>query len=355
MNRSSATSLAFLLLLTLNVLTGLPAFAQSKKPETTAAEIALLQGANRLQTLLEGAKKEAGFTIYAAMPAEDLKALVDGFTRKYGIKVNAWRASSENIVQRMVAEARAGRFSVDFVQNNEQAMSQLHREHLMQPVNSPYHAELMPQAIPAHKAWVGLYVLIFVQSYNTTKVRKENLPASYQDLRDPRWKGQLGIEADDQAWFAHVLQDLGQEKGIRLFSDIVRSNGMSVRKGHTLLANLVASGEIPLSLTVYNNVPVQQKRAGAPVDWFVISPAIAQFTSIGMVAKAPRPYSAMLFYDFLLSDGQRILAERDFVPTNNKVDAPLKKLPLKFIDPEQSLDMNDQWTRTFNEVFVKRK
>jgi iron(III) transport system substrate-binding protein len=122
-----------------------------------------------------------------------------------------------------------------------------------------------------------------------------------------------------------------------------------------LLSNLVASGEIPLSLTVYSNTPMQLKRQGAPVDWFLIPPAIAQFTSIGMPAKASHPHAAMLFYDFMLSDGQRILAQRDFVPSSNKVDAPLKKLPLKFIDPELFLDRNDLWTRTFNEVFLKRK
>jgi len=340
-----------LLLLGMNFLAGMPALAQSQ----TVAEIALLQGANRQQTLLDGARKEGGLTVYAAMPADAVRALVDAFTKKYGIKVTTWRASSENVVQRMVAEARSGRFNVDFVQNNEPAMAQLRREHLLQAVNSPYHADLMREALPPHKEWVGLYVLIFLQAYNTGKVRKDELPAAYQDLLDPKWKGRLGIEADDESWFAYVLQGLGQEKGVKLFEDIVRTNGVSVRKGHTLLSNLVASGEVPLSLTVYSNTPMQLKREGAPVDWFLIPPAIAQFTSMGVLAKAPHPHAAMLFYDFLLSiDGQKILAERDFVPTSSKVDAPLKKLPLKFIDPELFLDRNDQWTRTFNDVF-KRK
>jgi len=35
-----------------------------------------------------------------------------------------------------------------------------------------------------------------------------------------------------------------------LFRDIVRANGMSARRGHTLLANVVAAGEVPLALTV---------------------------------------------------------------------------------------------------------
>ncbi len=352
MTGSLANACAALLLLGLNL--AVPALAQSKNAAASAAEIALFQGENRLQMLTEGARKEGALTVYAAMPADDLGALVDAFAGKYGIKANVWRSSSENIVQRMVTEARSGRFTVDVVQNNEPAMAALRREHLLQRVLSPSHADLMPQAVPAHKEWAGLYVLVFLQVYNTDKVKKGELPAAYRDLRDPKWKGRLGIEADDQPWFAYVLQQLGQENGIRLFKEIVHANGISVRKGHTLLANLVASGEVPLSLTVYSYRPVQLKRLGAPVDWFVIPPAIAQFTSIGVAAKAPHPHAALLFYDFLLNEGQQILARRDFVPTSNKIDSPFKKLPLKFIDPELFLDMSDRWVQTFNEVFVNR-
>jgi iron(III) transport system substrate-binding protein len=351
-NAILASCCSIVAVLSLNLLACGEACAQKNEP--SIADIANLQGQNRLQTLREGARKEGGLTVYAAMPADDLAALVDAFSRKYGIKVTTWRSGSEGLVQRMVAEARSGRYSVDIVQNNAPATSELHREHLLQPVSSPFHADLMPQAVPAHKEWVGLYVLIFLQVYNTDKVRKEELPAAYADLRHPRWKGRLGIEADDQPWFAYVLRELGQDQGTRLFKDIVRSNGISVRKGHTLLANLVASGEIPLSLTVYSNKPMQLKREGAPVDWFVIPPAIAQFTAIGLLKRAPHPHAAMLFYDFLLSDAQQILSDRDFVPTSNKINAPLKKLPLKFIDPELFLDMNDKWVRSFNDVFLNR-
>ena len=354
MNISFARACVTLLVLSSNVLIAIPAFAQSKKVESTVAEIALSQGEDRLQRLIEGAKKEGVLTVYGAMPTKDLQALVDAFTKKYGIKANIWRSSSENVVQRIVTEARGGRFDVDFLQNNAPAMAALQREQLLQQVNSPYHSDLIPQAIPAHKEWAGLYVLAFIQAYNTNQVKKDELPKTYKDLLDPKWKGRLGIEADDEHWFAYVLQELGREKGIKLFKDIVDANGISVRKGHTLLANLVASGEVPLSLTVYSYMAAQLKRTGAPVDWFVIPPAIAQFTSIGLLRKAPHPHAAMLFYDFMLGEGQQILFKSNYVPTSTKIDTPLNKLPMKFIDPVLFLDMNDKWLQTFNDVFVKR-
>ena len=66
---------------------------------------------------------------------------------------------------------------------------------------------------------------------------------------------------------------------------------MSVRKGHTLLTQLVVSGEVPLALTVYNYKAEQLKKQGAPIDWFVIGNAIARPNGIGVARKAPHPHA----------------------------------------------------------------
>ena len=75
----------------------------------------------------------------------------------------------------------------------------------------------------------------------------------YRNLLDPKWKGQLGIEAKDQDWFASVADVMGGgDAGLRFFQDLVAANGMSVRVGHTLLTNMVISGEVPIGPTAYN-------------------------------------------------------------------------------------------------------
>jgi iron(III) transport system substrate-binding protein len=342
-------------LLSLNFYAVTLAFAQTNKAEPAVAEIALLQGENRLQRLMEGARKEGELNLYSSMPVGDINALTDVFTKKYGVKVKIWRAGSEAVLQRVVTEGRGGRFEVDIVENSVPSMEALHREKLLQQVRSPAHADIMPQAIPAHKEWIGSTLDIFVQAYNTNKVKKEELPKSYQDLLDPKWKGRLGIEGEDQHWFALLVQELGQEKGTKLFKDIVDTNGISVRKGHSLLANLVASGEVPLGLTLYNYAPEQLKQKGAPIQSFIIPPAIAQFRAVGLLRKAPHPHAAMLWYDFMLSDeGQQILTKRFNIPASKKIDTPEKSLSLKFIDPAQFLDMNDKWIKAYEEAVTKR-
>jgi iron(III) transport system substrate-binding protein len=127
-----------------------------------------------------------------------------------------------------------------------------------------------------------------------------------------------------------------------------------VRKGHTLLNNLVAAGEVPLALTVYGFSAEQTKRKGAPLDWFAIPPLIARATAAGVAKNAPHPHAAVLFNDFLLTDAQAILASRQFIPSSRKIETPLNKGPLKLIDSAMMLDQAKKWQDLFQQTIVKQ-
>ena len=329
-----------------------PAIASAQAPDIAA--VARLQGEARTRALVEGARREGELMVYHSSQTEDLKPVFDAFTAKYGVKVRDWRSSSENVVQRVISETRAGRREVDFIENNAPEMEALRREKMLLRMESPHFADLRPNTLPAHHEYATSTMDVFVQAYNTEKVKREELPKTFQDLADPRWKGRLGIEAEDQAWFGTLLRDLGEARGAKLFSDIVATNGMSVRKGHTLLANLVASGEVAFALTVYNYKPPQLKAKGGAIDWIVLTPAIAQLHAVAVPAKASHPYAAILLFDFFLGEGQAILAARNFVPSNSKVPSPFGELAIKFIDPAEAIDKQDPWTRIFEETFIKR-
>jgi iron(III) transport system substrate-binding protein len=332
-----------------------PAAAQSRATGRSVAEVALDDGPDRLQRLVAGAKKEGELVLYGSMTAIDQEVFLDAFTKKYGIKIKNWRSGSEGVLQKVVSEANAGRFEADIVDNNVPEMEALHREKLLQPVKSPHHKDIMPGAVPSHKEWVGNSIDIFVQAYNTEKVKKEELPKTYRDLLSPKWKGRLGIEGADHHWFAAVLDELGHDEGMKLFKDITSTNGISVRKGHSLLANLVASGEVPLALTVYDFAPPAMKQKGAPIESFVIPPAIGQLRAIGVLKRSPNPHAALLYYDFMLSEeGQQIFANRSRVPTSTRIETPWRKVPIKLINPGQFLDMNEKWTKDYEAAVTKR-
>lgn len=337
---------------------GLAAFALALAAPAAAQDSALLayEGADRHQKLVEAARKEGTFTFYTTIAEKDIPALVGPFEKKYGVKVRVWRAGTDKVLQRTLTETAARRYEVDAVHIGAPELEAMHREKILQPVKSPHFASLLKGAVPAHREWAATLLSVWVQAYNTNLLKKEDLPKTYQDLLDPKWKGKLGIESKVQEWYSTVVTDMGEEKGIRLFRDIVERNGISARKGHSLLNNMVIAGEVPLALTVYNYMPQSAKDKGAPIDWFVLEPAVARANGIGIARRAPHPNAAALFYDYMLSpDVQKLLVSMDYVPTNTAVPSPLaKNLRILLVDPAMALDQIDKWTRSYEDVVTRR-
>ena len=320
----------------------------------TASAIALYEGADREQRLADGARQEGALTVYTSLTVEDITELAAAFEKKYGIKVKFWRAGSEKVLQRIITEVRAGRVDFDVVETNGPELESMRREKLLAKAYSPHAADLVPEAILPHREWIGTRLNMFVQIYNTKLVRKEDFPKSYQDLLDPKWKGRLGIEAEDTDWFGTVVKSMGEDKGLKLFRDIVAINGLSVRKGHTLLAGLVASGEVPLGLTVYNHNADKLKKKGAPVDWDVIPPGIVRVNGMALSKKPPHPHAAMLFYDFMLTDGQGILFKNEYLAASRKYGTNLDKFQLKFVDASSVLDESSKWEKLYSEIITRQ-
>src|SRR5215471_15221836 len=319
------------------------------------AASAWAQGGNAdSKALIERAKAEGTVTVYSSVAVDDMAVLSSAFEKKYGVKVRLWRGSSENIVQRSMVEARGGRFDVDVIETGATAMEAMRREMLLRQVETPAAADLIPAAILPHREWIGTRFNVFAASYNTRLIKKDEMPRSYQDLRDGKWKGKLGVEAEDSDWFGAVIGELGEEKGLALFRDIVAANGISVRKGHTLLANLVVSGEVPLALTTYAYKAEQLKSSGAPLDWLVIPPGIARFEGAGVARRAPHPNAALLFLAFLVTDAQELLLGRDFFPARANARSLPEGASLHFLDPAKGLDEDPKWSKQYRDIVTNQ-
>jgi iron(III) transport system substrate-binding protein len=317
----------------------------------SVADIARYSGPDRTQRLIDGAKKEGVVTIYSSAVIADTNAIIQAFEKKYGVQVRLWRGSSDDILRRAVTEARGERYDADLAETAGDSMEGLQRERLLAEVSSPVFAQLMPGAAMPKRGWIADRLSVFTVAYNTTVIKPADVPKSYADLTDPKWKGKLGVddEADDSSWFMSVADAMGKDAGLALFRKIVATNGMSVRRGHTLLSNLVVAGEVPLALNIYGYRVAALKKSGAPIDGVMLPPAFALPTGIGALARAPHPNAALLLLDFYLTDGQRILAARGNVPTNRTVAEPPPGVSL--IDNGKFLDSEDEWTRLFRSTF----
>jgi iron(III) transport system substrate-binding protein len=297
------------------------------------AEPASDDGSFRHQRLAEAARKEGSLTVYTSNAAQTLKVLRADFEKRYGVRVDAWRASSAKVLQRVVAEKTANRWDFDAVSISSPELEALYREKLLQEIKSSWHEEMLEGTLPAHRGWAPQFINVFVQAYNTQVVKKRDLPERWTDLLDARWKGKLGVEAKSGEWYCSLLKNLGEEKGGELFRQIAARNGLSVRSGNSVLANMVVSGEVPMALAVYSHMIEQARQQGAPVDWLAIDPVIGRSNGIGVSRRPPHPNAALLFYEYAIGDAQPLMLEMNYLSPLKKLASPLRGARILFVDP----------------------
>ena len=330
-----------------------PFFAAAQPAAGPHRPIYMYQGADRDQRVLEAARKEKQVTVYTSLNLKDSVPITQAFEKKYGVKVELWRSSSEKVLQRALTEARAGRFAVDAFELNGPEMEALYREGLLEEFYSPHFKTLPPAAFPKHRHYAADRFNFFTIAYNTKLVKPDEVPSSYEDLLHPRWVGRIGIEGSDDDWFASIVKHMGEKKGLDFFRKLAQMKPQ-VRTGHTLLAELVAAGEIPLVATIYNHNAERLAVAGAPIKWKALNPTFGRPNAVAVTKRAPRPHAGLLFTDFMLSpEGQELLKQRNRVPASTAVETNLNKVPFHMIDPVIVLDESEKWEKIWSELFLK--
>src|SRR3954462_9161727 len=330
-----------------------PLIAAAQPAPGPHRQLYMNQGADREQRILGGAKKEKQVTVYTSLNLKDSVPITQAFEKKYGVKVELWRSSSEKVLQRAVTEARAGRFSVDAFELNGPEMEALYREGLLEQFYSPHFKSLPPAAFPKHRHYAADRFNFFTIAYNTRLVKPEEVPNSYEDLPNPRWVGKIGIEGSDDDWFASIVKHMGEKKGLDFFRKLAQMKPQ-VRTGPTLLAELVAAGEIPLVATIYNHNAERLLVNGAPIKWKALDPTFGRPNAVALAKRTERPHAALLFADFMLSpQGQQLIKEHNRVPASTAIETSLNRFPYQMIDPAIVLDESQKWEKVWSELFLR--
>jgi iron(III) transport system substrate-binding protein len=304
--------------------------------------------------LIERARREGRVVLYTSLAPTESAPLAAAFEKQYGVKVELWRALSDKVVQRVMTEAQARRHSVDVIETNGPEMEMLAREKLLAQLRSPYLADLPPNAIPAHRSWVPDRLNFFVVGYNTARIRRAEIPPTYEGFADPKWKGRIGLEATDTEWMATLIKAWGETKGMNYMRRLAALRP-AVREGHVLLATLVAAGEVPVALTTYSSNIIPLKRKGAPIDFVPVQPVVARPQGVGIARNAPHPNAAALFADFVLSpEGQKLFESLGRVPASTRIKSALNTFPYTLIDPVVVLDESAKWEKLWGELFLKK-
>ncbi len=328
-------------------------------PTPGVSTVASYTGPDRTGRLAAAAKNEGELLLYSSLTQEDQLRLAADFKRRYGVTVKSWRGSQANILQRVMSESRGGRFEVDVMETNAPQLEVLARAKLLQKMNSPFlEQELLPETMPAHGEWAPDRLNLLVYAYNTNAVKPADVPKSWQDLLDPKWKRRIGMESTNVEWFAALIESMGEKPGLDLFRRM-GDNGVAVRTGHTHSTGLVIAGEIPVMLGVYSHDVDRMRARSAPVDWFVLPPAVVLPSAVAVSRRAPHPSAAALFYDYMLTEGQRFYTEVHRVPANRNYDTPVRRLvrerqAVKIVNAQEAIDDYEKWLDLYKRIIVDR-
>lgn len=317
--------------------------------------------ANKLDKLIDGARKEGRLVLYTGMDAEEANLFTKEFAKKYPfVKADVFRSSGEKVQARFLVEHRANTHSADVFQTSIVQVYQLKNSGLLARYASEEAAAYTDGFKDPQGHWTAFYQIPYVIGYNTRQVAAKDVPASYEDLLQPRWKGLISLETEEYQWFYHVLQIMGRDKGLDFMKKFAGQN-LQMRKGHTLLAQLVAAGESAIATVVYSNRVERMKASGAPIDWVRFKgPTITAINAISIPDKAPHPNTARLFVDFVLSrEGQNLLRGLRRIPARPDVlpDPPslTKGLNLYPARPEGMIESYNETVARFDEIFNKTK
>ncbi len=326
------------------------------QPQTAEPNQAVLtyKGADRDKRVLEKAKQEGTVSVYTSLSPPDAKPIVAAFEARYGVKVEMWRAQSEGVVQRVLSEARAKRSGVDVVETNGPEMESLAREQVLSEFYSPSFKDLPPEVFPKHRLWVPDRLNFYVVAYNTNKVRAEEIPKTYEGFLDPKWKGRLTLEANDSEWMGDLVHLWGEKRTMDFFHRLAE-NKPELRKGHILLMQLIASGEVEVGLASYYGNAASAKLRGGAIGWAPVEPVIARPQGIGISRTAPHPNAALLFADFMLSpEAQNMLGARGRGPVSRAAKSDTSSMKYVMSDPGVILDESGKWEPLWDKFFLSR-
>ncbi len=303
------------------------------------------------------AEAEGKVTWYASLGATDGRRIIDRFKELYPkIDAQFYRAGDATLMERILAESRAGKFEWDVVSTTGFYAHNLKKRGMLAAYDSPERKFIRTGHKDPQAMWTSIYTNYTVLGYNSRLVSRDNVPKSHSDLLKPIWRGQVGIVQTAYEWFAVMLQAMGQEKGLVFMRELAKQQPQ-LRNGRTLLAQLVAAGEVNSGLAAYSQNFESLKRDGAPVDWVPLDPVYANLNPMGLAAKSPRSSAGKLFIDFVLSKvGQETIRAQRRVPDRIDVLPDPPKLAQGFtavFTAEQVYENFDRYVKLFQDTFGK--
>jgi iron(III) transport system substrate-binding protein len=352
------TSSFLIFALSLSLFRAVIDFAYSAPIDEALKSLKGLSAKERLTRVENEARREGSVRWASSTPQAWAEPALQIFRKRYPtIQVEYMRQSGRVLAERIIREHRAGKYEIDIIGTSAVTFAGMKDSGVIAPYVSPEATQLRQNMRDPAGWWVAYFGNIQAIICNKNQVKSAS--NDWKDFLDPKWKGEFSIDDTRYEWFYALQQIYGREQVNRMITGF-RQNGVNLRRGGTLRAQLVGAGEESCGLGVYLNNVRDLLEQRAPVAYSVPEPVIV-VPVINMMAKLPpHPYAAILLYDFILTQeatGQYTRANamapaRDNLPLVKEV-VELQGKRTYVVDVEASSRNYEKTVKEYNSLLKK--
>jgi ABC-type Fe3+ transport system substrate-binding protein len=315
--------------------------------------------------LVAAAQKEGQVVWYSTLIVNQiLRPLTEAFEKKYpGVRVQYSRSTNSDVALKIINESRARRLQADMFDGTNSIYPLLDAK--LVAAYPPKAASSYPAEIKDPNGyWTTMNLFFLTTAYNTNLVKSADVPRTYEDLLDPKWKGKIAWTNDPTpqgppGFINNILTIMGPEKGMAYLRTFAAQEPVFIPASQRVVLDKVISGEYPLAVMTFNHHAAISAAQGAPVAWIRMEPLSESINLIGILKDSPHPNAARLLEEFILSDdGQKVLADNDYVPANPSVPAKIAELKpdaghfkVNVVTPDMARDDLPKWTAIYKELF----
>jgi len=314
----------------------------------------------------DAARKEGQLTVNTHDPDQEAGA-VDLFTKRYpGIKINWLTGRGTDIAEKVKTEAANNVYNLDVLDAGSQDTAGLKDEGLTEAYQSPELANVRQEFHDPDNFVNPQYVQVYGIVINTKLVPPEAEPKSWNDLLDPRWKGQIAMQDPRGTGGTMSLMTAFSKDGslgLDYVKKLAQQNIFIGRETQQLLTDTIRGEHaIQLGVSSANFVLEKQKNPAVPIKW--IKPTEGESTSmiwLSIVKHAPHPNAAHLWVDWRLSDeGQTALAKEGQAAVRTGVKTPFDEgsvdgVRILYLQTNQDVVKIKEYSQMWDDIFFNKK
>lgn len=314
---------------------------------TTPAATATTPAATATTPAATATPRPSGrITVYSGRSEALVKPMIEEFTKATGIQVDVKYAGTSALATLLLEEGNASPADVYFAQDGG-ALGAV--SSLLDPLPEDIFSRVEPAFRARNNTWVGTSARARVIAYST-KLNEADVPDSYADLTDPKWRGKIGWAPTNASFhtFVTLLQKTVGDAAAEQWLRDMAANGVRAYPGNREIVSAIASGEIELGLVNHyylwgfirdqgESFPVRNHytKPGDPATFINVAGA-------GVLKTSKNKPAALEFIRYMLSDaGQEYFSKQTFeYPVVRGIAADPRLKPLEEIDPPD-IDLSD--------------